>query len=50
METAISRFLIKEEPELNILSDCEDDTDYVNDYNDREDGENVTILHTQYIS
>lgn len=45
METIISVFPIKEEPELNILSDGDDDTGYVNDYNHGEDEENVTISH-----
>lgn len=45
METVISVFPVKEEPELNILSDGDDDTGYDNDYNNGEDEENVTILH-----
>lgn len=41
METVISVFPVKEEPELNILSDGDDDTRYDNG----EDEENVTISH-----
>lgn len=50
MDTTISIFTIKQEPELDIISDGGDDTSYVNDYDNGQDDETVSTKYFTSIS